>query len=39
MKQIKTIVFPTDFSRSSNFVWSHTLLHAERHRAKVVLLH
>jgi nucleotide-binding universal stress UspA family protein len=39
LKQIKTILFPTDFSKSANFAWKLAILHAERHRAKIVLLH
>ena len=39
MKTIKTILFPTDFSHNSAYAWKHALLHAQRHKARIVLLH
>ncbi len=39
MKAIRTILFPTDFSESSMQAWDHALLHAKKHKAKIVLLH
>ena len=39
MKTIRTILFPTDFSDSSAFSWKHALLHAEKHTAKLVVVH
>lgn len=39
MKTIKTILFPTDFSDNSAVAWKHALLHAEKHKAKVVVVH
>lgn len=39
MKTIRTILFPTDFSDSSTVAWKHALLHAEKHRARLVVVH
>ena len=39
MKNIKTILYPTDFSRASAYAWRHALIHAQRHNAKIVIVH
>lgn len=39
MKSIRTILFPTDFSDPCGHAWKHALLHAGKHKARVVIVH
>jgi len=39
MKTIRTILFPTDFSDASGYAWKYALLHAGKHKAKLVVVH